>query len=669
MKRTFAVVALLAALGVLSKLALKPSAPNSGPAPAGSPASESGQGRGQDGSDPRSELVQRYADRPEPQRDLVARVAERFRQTAVAIDRTDGLSGLRLLDRLDLEAVYLYEKHPKEFRRLREILNDDAAADVLLHWREYFGLKRADDTDRGILVAELAQLTPVQRRLAGRYPSALPLILADPPGVAELLETFQGDEAAMGEALVVLSLISLEQGTSDLRVGLRTIENHRTLALDAFRQHGLEGFALVCLYGPVLEALGSSLPLDQSLIVLRVNSDYVDELLQTHQPETVASHLGHVAAKGLVQAVGGSARALRLVVEFGEPGERALARAGPDAADVVFGDFADPGLRNQAVAALGEHGSMALFILDKYATDPDFREILRSRGGAIIPPIAQADTGPEALAVLQSKERRSFSEALAKMALLASGDNGQAVIRTIKNDGLERVAYLNRGEIGFSQFLPLYDVLHLGNVLGRGHSPTSGEMTWAIVDGCFVIADVLSLAAIQPEGAVAAEAVRSEVKAAAREGARSVGRELAAAGGESGGKSLALSRASRETLGTGGTAAAEAAGTASRRVARWWAVRSAGGVYPVLQRLPDALPRMSMSQVIAMARPLCVKAGIRLSSWKPIQLLRAGVAIPLQIPPERGLKYLAAQMLQASVGVVGFQKMEEHLASRRPRRS
>ncbi len=252
--------------------------------------------------------------------------------------------------------------------------------------------------------------------------------------------------------------------------------------------------------------------------MLRVNSDYVDEFLQTHRPETLASHLGHVAAKCLVQAVGGGAQALRLVVEFGEPGERALAKAGADAADVVFGDFADPALRNQAVAALGEHGPMALFILDKYATDPDFREILRSMGGAIIPPIAQADTGPEALAVLQSKDRRSFSESLAKMALLASGDNGQAVIRTIKQDGLERVAYLNRGEIRFYQFLPLYDVLHLGNVLSRGHSPTSGEMTWAVVDGCFVIADVLSLAAIQPEGAVAAEAVRSEVKAAAREG-------------------------------------------------------------------------------------------------------------------------------------------------------
>ena len=150
-----------------------------------------------------------------------------------------------------------------------------------------------------------------------------------------------------------------------------------------------------------------------------------------------------------------------------------------------------------------------------------------------------------------------------------------------------------------------------------------------------MIADVLSLAAVQPEAAVAAETARSEVKAAAREGARSVGREFAE--------------------------------TASRRAARFRAVRSAGGVYSVFQRLPEALPRMSLSQVADLARPLCAKSGIKVSSWRPLQLLRAGVAVPLQIPPERGLKYLAAQMVQASVGVVGFHKMEEHMASRRPR--
>ena len=232
-------------------------------------------------------------------------------------------------------------------------------------------------------------------------------------------------------------------------------------------------------------------------------------------------------------------------MEFGAPGERALTKAGPDAAEVVFGDYADPVLRNQAVAALGEHGGMALVILDKYATDQEFCDVLRAHGPAIIPPIAQADTSPEALALLQSKERRSFGESLAKIALLASSENGQVVIRTIKRDGVADAASLSSGEIRFYQFLPLYDLLHLGSVLGRGHSPTSGEMTWAVVDGCFVIADVLSLAAVQPEGAAAVEAVRSEVKAAAREGAKSVGRELVEAGGETSGRALAGSAARR----------------------------------------------------------------------------------------------------------------------------
>ena len=165
------------------------------------------------------------------------------------------------------------------------------------------------------------------------------------------------------------------------------------------------------------------------------------------------------------------------------------------------------------------------------------------------------------------------------------------MIRTIKDDGLERVAQLNQSEIRFYQFLPLYDVIHLGNVLGRGHAPTSSEMTWALVDGCFVVADALSLAAVQPEGAVAAEAIRAEVKAAAREGAKSLGRELAETGAGSTGKTLARQ------------SAAEGASTASKRWARWWTVRSAGGMYQVLRRLPDALPRLTLAQIDTGGRP------------------------------------------------------------------
>jgi hypothetical protein len=306
---------------------------------------------------------------------------------------------------------------------------------------------------------------------------------------------------------------------------------------------------------------------------------------------------------------------------------------------------------------------MALAMLDKYAPDPDFREILRAYGAAVIPPIAQADAGPETLAYLSAKARRSFTESLALAALFASGDNGQATIRTIKNDGLERVAQLNQSEIRFYQFLPLYDVIHLGNVMRRGYSPTSSEMTWALVDGCFVVADVLSLAVVQPEGAIAAETVRTEVKAAAREGARSAGRDFVETAAGSTGKAVAR----HETA--SGLERAGAAGHASLagKWTRWWTVRSSGGFYQVMRQIPDALPRLSLAQLTEMAGPLAAKAGMRLSAWKPIRLLKDGTEMMLSIPPERGLKYLSAQAIQAGVGVVGFHKMEEHLASRRPR--
>ncbi len=202
--------------------------------------------------------------------------------------------------------------------------------------------------------------------------------------------------------------------------------------------------------------------------------------------------------------------------------------------------------------------------------------------------------------------------------------------------------------------MPLYDLLHLGNVLRRGHSPTSGEMAWALVDGCFVVADALSLAAIQPEGVVAAEATRAELKAATRGTARVAGRELIEEASEAATRSMAR------------RGAAEGAEAATAHLSRWWTVRLAGGTYQVLRRLPEALTRLSVPAVADLARPLCTKAGLRLSTWGPIRLLKNGQEILLRIPPQRGLKYLGVQVAQASVGVVGFHKMEEHLASRRP---
>src|SRR5262249_36052446 len=148
---------------------------------------------------PEAALRARYTDPRD--RDLVERTLARYRQTAVAVERTDGIRGLALLDRLDLEAVFLYEKHPQDFRRLRDALTDDAAAEVLLHWREYFGLKRADDVDRGRLIAEIARLSPSQRRVAAKYPGALPLLLAEPAGVTELVGRWSSDPKGLNDLL------------------------------------------------------------------------------------------------------------------------------------------------------------------------------------------------------------------------------------------------------------------------------------------------------------------------------------------------------------------------------------------------------------------------------------------------------------------------------------
>ena len=646
MKRTFAVVVLLAALGVLLKLGLREgNAPDVGTTsrPEGGPMASP--------VDPEIALLARH---PGDQ-DLIRRVYDEYRQNALAIERTDGLRGLKLLDALGVEAVYLYETHPGDFGRLREALTDASAAEILLRWREYFGLKRADDTDRKTIIAEITRLTPSQRRVAAKYPNALPLLLTDPVGVTELVTRWSGDPDDLADALALLAFISLEPGAADLRSAIRALDDHGTLALDAFRVHGLDGFALVKLYGPVLEALGRALPLDRALILLRVNASYVDELLATHQAEAVAGHLRHVAAAGLVDLVGGSPDALRLVVEFGARGELALTRAGSDAADVVFRDFADPTLRNQAVEALADHGSMALAILDKYAADADFRQILRHDGPSVIPPIARADSAPEALALLKSKPRWSWSERLAHSVLALSGDNGQTTIGLIKHDGLSRVAELEKSDVEFQQFLPLYDLLHLANVARRGHSPTSGEVAWALIDGCFVVADVLSLAAVQPEGVVASEAARTEVRSAVKQAVQASGREAVEAASADAAKAVARRGALEGLEGS----------TGSVRLARWWAVRSAGGTFQVLRRLPEALPKLTVPEIADLGRALCTKAGLTLSTWGPVRFLKEGEEIVRRIPPSRGLKYLGVQATQATVGIVGFRKMEEHLASRR----
>ncbi len=157
MKRIWAISIFLVALGVLVKLALKEPllAKHSR-----SPQSQASVPEPPVGStiDQEALALERYSNSSD--RAFVQGMLGIYRQTALDIERTDGLRGLRLLESLDLEAIYLYEKHPREFCQLRDALDDRSAAELLLHWREYFSLKRSDDSDREILIGEIARMGP-----------------------------------------------------------------------------------------------------------------------------------------------------------------------------------------------------------------------------------------------------------------------------------------------------------------------------------------------------------------------------------------------------------------------------------------------------------------------------------------------------------------------------
>src|SRR5947207_15711488 len=100
MKRTFAIVALLASLGVLIKLASKPVVPN------GPSRSAEAVGRGTTDFSDRAETVstnslrKKYRAASPRVRELAERLADRLGRNAEAIERTDGVLGLILLDRL-----------------------------------------------------------------------------------------------------------------------------------------------------------------------------------------------------------------------------------------------------------------------------------------------------------------------------------------------------------------------------------------------------------------------------------------------------------------------------------------------------------------------------------------------------------------------------------------
>ena len=146
--------------------------------------------------------------------------------------------------------------------------------------------------------------------------------------------------------------------------------------LEAFRCAG-PGFALVSLYGPVLDALGDALPLDQALIL----SGSTPTIWTSCCKPTARDGGRTPAARGGRRAGRGGRRqphGLRLVVEQGEAGER-----GPEAGRSRRGRRGLRRLRRRHAPPPGRRGPGAgrrdgPGDPRQVCADPDFRDVLRA---------------------------------------------------------------------------------------------------------------------------------------------------------------------------------------------------------------------------------------------------------------------------------------------------
>jgi hypothetical protein len=626
MQRFFWITVLLASLAVAGKLALKsPARSGSFNTTSSEPALTELTASAKNGPDDPgdSSLLSRY---PE-QRELVLRLLDLFGHNARRIEASDGINGLSLLDKLGDGAVCLYEERPDEFHQLARVAGaDPEAAKLIGAWRPFFDPSKPRQEAAAQLASELSRLSARARRLAEQTPEALPFLLADPKRIAGVLDHFGSD------ALEPLAYVDLSDGGVSLRRAVSVLDRYGKLAIEATEQLGPAGFLLMERYGSVVEAIHRELGLARSLAVVAAAYEDLDELIERHRTRTVADVILHLENRNLLDVAAGTPNGLRLAVEFGSDGERVL-EVVPAGVAVIYGQYAEGRCRNSAVQAISRGGLPAAVAAQKNGDSEKFQRIVARDGPAAILAVASACSAEEARKFLADKPNRTWTESLALTALRLAGDSGDNTIRLIERDGLERVENLSNSNLQIYQFLPLYDLSHLASVVTQGYVPTRGEFAWAGVDATLVAVDVLSLMSLQPEGVAASEAARSGVKSTARATIRT-GAESAV-----------------------GHVTETVAGQATRQVAR-------EGTEQIVQHAAELSSRAAEAASAELAESLARRSGIRLAGWHTQSASRFVAGYFAALPRNRLAKYVAANSVQAGVGLIAVRKMEEYLESR-----
>jgi hypothetical protein len=408
---------------------------------------------------------------------LPAPAADTREPSAAEVAEAYGPDGVHALDTFGAEAVFLWKNDRPAFAALADFCREHPKhMSVVAAW------KRAlpDWAHSGQLLPFLDQVRrlPERRlRVAAHVPAALPLLLADNlPVTQDMLERHGA------RAWRLLMLVNHQAFPEHLERLAQVVRDDESI-LDVSERFGP---ALALLFVPphgdrgrrhlpaVVRHAWHTMPPQEAAAFLSTNYraavDLLDEGRSVADINAAIDRLR--ALPELVREMAldhtGTLRLLAEEYRGRNPGVLALERCGPEAADLLYGSYAEPALRRPALVVLAGLGLQGLDVLEQFRKHGPFFELLRRANAELL------DGNPPL--VLDVIARISDAEG-----------NGQELIdrylRTPNLAGaLARDRYPRRPAEELLDFVPGYTAYRTASDYRNGRLVTGGDLTWAALD-------------------------------------------------------------------------------------------------------------------------------------------------------------------------------------------
>lgn len=453
-------------------------------------------------------------------------LVESYGRTALNVARDHGSVGLDGLRVLGTEGVELIRSQPDTFRLLAERLGSERGIRLLALLEDQV-VDVARHGGLPMLIDRVEGLSGEAARLGNSKPQLLPLLILAPEQVTAVIRKHP-DVAPQ-----CLMIVDLAKGPTGVLGMCDVIEKRAEKARQWFDARGADGLFLAHQFPDLVEHNPrGSLP--EFLQMLRTNAAFmaslhegeprrlalaaIDSLLDADAALPALGDADPVPADGrfrglLVRIACDDPHTVRLVMEHGQAAlevmtatarEWAASRASvPRLLYEAYDPAREPLAHRHAWGSLTipESRRAALFALQAFARWPELaREDLHPQANEFLSLLSATDSRFPAWAA----ENEWLRQSSARKDRIAADEAWKSMMEQ-RTDFLD--AQTKTGS-EVHEFLPLYDTCRLLWVLGKGYTPTTGDVIFAVIDVVATAWDLATLGA----GSAATGAIKGGAK-------------------------------------------------------------------------------------------------------------------------------------------------------------